>query len=98
VAGTFIGSQKFFDDQDARGQFSVGRRMYLVREGDGDDFPNSSGDIDAADEPFPVSGKILDYLLDVFATNETTGDVVSFGFTKQNFFSTMARPAFDCVQ
>jgi hypothetical protein len=97
-AGGFIGSQKFFDDQDARAQFSVGRRMFLAREGDGDDFPNSSGDITAADEPFPVPGKLLDYLLDEFETNQTTGDVVAFGFTKQNFFSTMARPAFDCQQ
>ncbi len=96
--GEIFGKDSFFKDQDPRAQFTVGRRMYLLRDGNDQLFPNDSSDVAVGVEPGPARDQLLDYLLNEFERDPTTDDVVAFGFTKQNFFLRMARQPFDCEQ
>lgn len=98
ASGEIFGKDSFFKDQDPRAQFAVGRRMYLLRDGNDQLFPNDSSDVAVGVEPGPVRDQLLDYLLGEFERDPTTDDVVAFGFTKQNFFLRMARQPFDCEQ
>jgi len=83
----------FFASQSARGEFAVGRRMYLAGERP---FPNNS-DAEVLDIGGPVPSKLYNFLFKPFAI-EANGNISAFGFTKQDFFWPMVSGPFDCVR
>ena len=90
---TFPYQDTIFASESARGEFAVGRRMYLAAARP---FPNNS-DASVLDIGAPVPSQLYNFLFKPFAIG-SGGNISSFGFAKQDFFWPMASGPFDCVR